>query len=287
MIYYLQLVPKGGIIMDREPKHFKDSHAHTSSSHDGKSMIEEYLAVAAERGVDEITFTDHYDIYDGVKSRLQTLDIDRCYLSYLGQTAGVDLATHFGIEIGLRPEVEKQIKDMVKEHREFDFIIGSSHITCGKDMSMDPSFFAGYTRNQAYTRYFEEVLENIRMCDDEFDVYGHLDYVVRYGGYASKIIDYTEFKNVLDQILATLIKKGKGIEINTSGIRYGLASPHPNKEILARYRELGGRIITIGSDAHCVDHLAGDFDVAYQMAKEAGFNEVAVFEKREPRFVRI
>ena len=175
---------------------------------------------------------------------------------------------------------------MVKQYP-FDFIIGSSHITCKKDMAMDKSFFEGYTRNEAYLRYFKEVLENIKLYDNEFDVYGHIDYVVRYGNYAEKKIDYEEFREILDKILINLIKKDKGIEINTSGIRYGLGSPHPNIDIIKRYKELGGKIITIGSDAHKIEDLGKDFDIAYNMLKEADFREVAIYHNRKPEFIKI
>ncbi len=154
-------------------------------------------------------------------------------------------------------------------------------------MAMDSGFFEGYTRKEAYLRYFEEVLQNIKLYDNEFDVYGHLDYVVRYGGYAEKRIDYQEFREILDEILIQLIKKDKGIEINTSGIRYGLGNPHPNIDIVKRYKELGGKIITIGSDAHKVEDFAKDFDIAYDLLKEAGFDEIAIFHHRKPDFIKI
>lgn len=113
---------------------------------------------------------------------------------------------------------------MVKNNN-FDFIIGSSHITNGKDMSMDPTFFKGKTRNKSYNCYLDEVLENIEIFHDYFDVYGNLDYVVR----NPKTNDEEQF----------LIKYDKGIEINTSGIRYGLGMLHLNIDILKVYKNLG------------------------------------------------
>lgn len=264
----------------------KDCHVHTKISHDGISSMAEYLEVAKTKGVDEITFTEHYDIYDGLKTNLKTLDVKHYQNEYLNYTDNAKVKVNFGIEIGLQPDTVEPIRSMVKQYP-FDFIIGSSHITCKKDMAMDNSFFEGYTRKEAYLRYFKEVLQNIKLYDDEFDVYGHLDYVVRYGGYAEKKIDYQEFKEILDEILIQLIKKDKGIEINTSGIRYGLGNPHPNIDIVKRYKELGGKIITIGSDAHKVDDLAKDFDVAYELLKKAGFDEIAIFHHRKPDFIKI
>ena len=263
----------------------KDSHVHTVLSHDGRSTMREYLEAAVRRDVDEITFTEHYDLYDGVDSALQTLDVAAYREAYDGLPHREGVRTNFGIEIGLRPECRKKIKAMTESHS-FDFVIGSSHITAGRDMSFDPAFFAGRTRHEAYEVYFREVLENIRAFDD-FDVYGHLDYVVRYGGYPEKRIDYAEFGESLEAILDLLIEKSKGLEVNSSGYRYGLDAPHPNLTILKRFREKGGRIVTLGSDAHRADQLASGIREASDMLREAGFSEYAVFRERRPVFCRI
>lgn len=264
----------------------KDCHVHTNISHDGISSISEYLEVAPSKSIDEITFTEHYDIYEGLNTNLKTLDVGYYYTEYLHQKNENRLKTNFGIEIGLQPDIVEQIRTMVLQYP-FDFIIGSSHITCKKDIAKDKSFFEGLTRKEAYLKYFKEVLENIKLYNNEFDVYGHLDYIVRYGGYLEKKIIYDEFREILDEILISLIKKDKGIEINTSGIRYGLGSLHPNIDILKRYKQLGGKIITLGSDAHKIDDLGRDFDTAYEMLSEVDFKEIAIFHKRIPEFIKI
>lgn len=263
----------------------KDNHVHTNISHDGISSMEQYIVYADKMGIDEITFTEHYDIYDGIKTNLTTLDMESYYNYYKKISSLYKFNINFGIEIGLQPDISDTIKEMVSKYP-FDFIIGSSHITCKKDMAMDKSFFDGCTKKEAYTKYFEEVLQNIKIYD-EFDVYGHLDYVVRYGGYSDKTIKYSEFKDILDAILIELINKNKGIEINTSGIRYGLGTTHPNIDILKRYKQLGGSIITIGSDAHKVDDLARDFDIAYDMLESVGFDTLVQYHNRKPQSIKI
>lgn len=100
---------------------------------------------------------------------------------------------------------------MVKQYP-FDFIISSSHITCKKDISKDPTFFEGLTQKEAYMKYFKEVLENVKLYD-EFDVYGHIDYIVRYGGYEEKILKYDDYQEILDEILVNIIKKGKELRL--------------------------------------------------------------------------
>lgn len=263
----------------------KDCHVHTTISHDGISSIDEYLKVAPSKNIDEITFTEHWDDYEGLVTKLKTLDVSYYQQEFLKHKNASNININFGIEIGLQPDIREKITNLVNEYM-FDFIIGSSHITCKKDMAMDKSFFEGLTRTQAYLKYFKEVLKNIKIFD-EFDVYGHIDYVVRYGGFLSKKIEYDEFREILDAILLSLIKKDKGIEINTSGIRYGLNNPHPNIDIIKRYKELGGKIITLGSDAHKADDLGSNFNDALDILEKSGFNEIAVYHKRIPEFINI
>lgn len=267
-----------------------DQHVHSNISHDGISSISEHIEYANKNHLSEITFTEHYDDYKGINTNLKTLDINKYKKEYLRQKDDKLLKTNFGIEIGLRPEAYKKISNMVKNNN-FDFIIGSSHITCGKDMAYDKSFFEGLTPHQAIVKYLNEVLKNINIYKEEFDVYGHIDYVIRYiiknyGNVMTKI-DYQEFRELLDEILLLIIRTNKGIEINTSGIRYGLGTPHPNIEILKRYKELGGKIITIGSDAHKKEDLASNFDVAYDMLESVDFNNVVIYHNRQPEFIKI
>ena len=262
-----------------------DQHVHTKISHDGISPIEDYLNHAKEKNVEEITFTEHFDDYKGVETDLKTLDVREYKEKYLSKKDDSKVKTNFGIEIGLRPESYDLISNTVKNNN-FDFIIGSSHITCGKDMAYDKSFFEDLTPHEAVIKYLTEVLENIRLYDIEFDVYGHLDYVIRYiiknyGNVMTKI-DYNEFQEILTEILISLISRDKGIEINTSGIRYGLGYPHPNIEIIKRYKELGGKIITIGSDAHKVEDLSSNFEDVYDILDSLNIDEIAVYHERVP-----
>lgn len=265
---------------------YTDYHLHTTFSHDGISTMEEHIQNAIKLGLKEICFTEHYDIYDGLKNNtLKTIDVEN-YVENFKQYQEKyknQINLKLGIEIGLQPDIKETISNMVRQYP-FDFIIGSSHITCKKDIAMDASFFEGLIQKEAYTKYFREVLENIKIYD-EFDVYGHIDYIVRYGGYENKTIKYSYYKEILDEILINIINKGKGIEINTSGYRYGLQEPHPNFEILTRYKELGGKMITIGSDAHKIQDVCSDFEKATDLLKEIGYTSYTVFKNREPRWI--
>lgn len=264
----------------------KDSHIHTSASHDGRSSLREHINEAKRIGIDEITVTDHWDDYLGVDSELSTIDVKKCYEVFLSEQKKTDLGLNFGIELGLRPHLKEKIKTLTEDFP-FDFIIGSSHITKGMDLAFDRRFFEGLTRREAYMQYFEEALRNVEGFSDYFDVYGHIDYIVRYGGYPEKTIEYSEFGEILDEIFKALIGRGKGIEINTSGYRYGLGAPHPNFELIKRYRELGGEIITLGSDAHRACDLASHFDDVKDRLLDIGFKEIAFYRKRTPEFIPI
>ena len=123
--------------------------------------------------------------------------------------------------------------------------------------------------------------------DDFFNVYGHIDFINRYGDYQNKVIDYKLFMPTITKIFKTLIEKSKGIEVNTSGYRYGVGGPHPQFELIKLYHDLGGKIITVGSDTHTPEQMAYKFDEAYKMIKEAGFDSITAFENKEPRQIKL
>ena len=118
-------------------------------------------------------------------------------------------------------------------------------------------------------------------------MYGHLDYVVRYGPNKDADYSYAKYADLLDSILETLIEKGKGLELNTGGLRSGLRDVNPCAEVLKRYRELGGEILTVGSDSHSDSHISFEFEKACELLKECGFRYYTVFEKRSPEFRRL
>ena len=146
-----------------------------------------------------------------------------------------------------------------------------------------PDYYKGKTEDQAYLEYFESILENIA-CFHEFDVYGHIDYVVRYGPNKNLYYSYEKFRDVIDEILRQLISLGKGIEINTAGYKYGLGQPNPCTGILKRYRQLGGEILTLGADAHKPEHIAYDFHRLPDVLRSCGFTHYTVFHNRKPAF---
>lgn len=267
---------------------FADYHTHSNFSEDSDELMEEMVKSAIKLGLKELAITDHLD-YDYADPEFNFfLDINAYAESFekLRNKYKTEIHLLSGVEIGLQPHLKEKNINFAKNY-DFDFIIASTHTTDRKDL-YNGDFFKGKSQKQAYLRYFEDVLENIVIHKElNFNVYGHLDYVNRYGNFSNKVLDYMDFKNIIDEILKTLIEHGKGIELNTSGFRYGLNQSHPQEKILKRYKELGGEILTVGSDAHKASDISADFDKAYEIIKSAGFNYITLFEKQKPRFEKI
>lgn len=131
-----------------------------------------------------------------------------------------------------------------------------------------------------------EILEDVKTTPG-MNVLGHLDHMIRYGENRERDFSYARFADEIDAILITLIESGRGIEVNTSASRYGVGRWHPQTEVVRRYRELGGEIITVGSDAHMPKHLAWEFGAAEQVLLDCGFTYHAEFKDRSPVFKKL
>ena len=263
-----------------------DVHMHSQFSGDSKAPVDSMIKAAQQKGLSGICFTDHLDIDYPDDPDLFLLDLPNYTntIQALANQFREIIPVRMGIELGLQPHLANLHEDILSQYS-FDFVIGSSHVVHG----VDPyylKFYEGRSEKAAYREYFESILENIQAFDG-FDVYGHIDYVVRYGPTKNTNYIWTEYQDIIDEILKLLISKGKGIEINTGGFKYGLGHPNPTEEILARYRELGGEIITIGADAHAPEHVAFDFEKIPDILNNAGFDYFTVFKKRKPEFIKL
>lgn len=263
---------------------FWDQHMHCNFSGDSDALPEDMIKAGIAHGLSGICFTDHLDYDYPEEPNIFLLDFDNYFkaLSDLREKYADKISVNIGIELGLQPQAAGQ-NLAVAEKYPFDFIIGSSHVVNHMDPYY-PEFFAERNEDEAYMEYFESVLENINSCVD-FDVYGHIDYVVRYGPNKNAFYTYEKFKDIIDEILTQLISKGKGIEVNTGGFKYGLGHPNPTEDIIRRYRELGGEIITMGADAHVPEYVAYEFDKTAQIIKNCGFKYYTVFKNRKAEFI--
>lgn len=265
-----------------------DSHMHSSFSADSKTDMEDMIQGAILQKLKGICFTEHLDpdYPPTPDNQIFCLDLEAYAkkAALLKQKYADQLIVNFGIEYGLQPHLKDHF-DSFMEKYPFDFVIGSSHVVHGFDPYYG-EFFKGRQESDCYLEYFESIIENLKVFSN-FDVYGHIDYIVRYGPSQNRDYSYKRYQDILDEILHTLIQKNIGIELNTGGYHYGLGEPNPCIDVIRRYRKLGGEIITVGADAHSTDKIAFAFDKAANVLKECGFQYYTVFKDRKPEFLRL
>lgn len=264
-----------------------DCHLHTAFSGDSDTPVRRQIEKAMELGMKEICITDHHDYDSGFCDTDFNLDIPS-YLSALkafqAEYEG-RIRINIGVELGLQDHLDGYLHDFVREHgSSFDFIIGSSHFVTGMD-PYELSYWEHYGEEKGLEEFFKVSLNRARNLYDVFDSFGHLDYIVRYAPHQNASYSYERFSQWIDPILMVLIEHGKGLECNTGGLRYGLSQPNPSRRILKRYRELGGEIITIGSDAHTPDYLGYGFQECRRFLLRCGFRYYTVFHGRKPEFI--
>lgn len=265
-----------------------DAHLHSYFSGDSTTPMEDMIQEAIKLQYHTICFTEHHDDYypytHGEAYDMFTLNPDAYLYEYLmlKEKYADRIKVLFGLELGLQPKIAQSNLTFSNQYP-FDFIIGSSHLSNEKDPYYI-DFFDDKEESVAYEEYFQSIIENINAFSN-FDVYGHLDYIVRYGPNKNRDFCYAKYSDSIDTILKLLIEGNHGIEVNTSGLKYNLGQTHPHKDILARYKELGGTILTIGSDAHKPEHMGYEFKQVNEMLLSLGYTYYTIFEKRKPIFL--
>ena len=271
-----------------------DAHMHTDFSTDCESSVRSMLNAAVEKGLSAVCITDHMDLdfppqegegqpHDAPPFQLDVEEYFRV-LTPLKEEYRDRLDVRIGIEIGLQPHLGAQYKKLLAAYP-FDIVIGSIHLVRG----LDPYYgklFEGRPDADAYREAFEETLTCIEQNED-FDTLGHLDYVVRYGKRKAEEYSYRAFADEIDAVLKKLISMGKGLEVNTGGLKYGLGFTNPHPDVIKRYRELGGEIVTVGADAHRPEYVGYEFGEAGEILLNCGFKYYAEFIGRKPLFRRI
>lgn len=263
-----------------------DFHLHSDFSGDSETPAAAMIERAIELGLTGMCFTEHEDI-DAPDTGIDfTVDFDRYFpvMEKLRTNYADRIHIGIGVELGFQPHL-LEVLNRVPDRYPFDFVIASCHYVNGMDPYF-PSYFEDKTEQEGYELYFLEQLKTLKNLHN-FDTLGHMDYVVRYGPNQNKFYSYKTYADYIDPMLRLLIEKGKCLEVNTGGFRHGLGEPNPCTDILKRYRELGGELVTIGSDAHKPEHLCFDFDKAAAVLTELGFRYYTVFEQRKPQQIRI
>ncbi|HHX49501.1 MAG TPA: histidinol-phosphatase HisJ family protein [Clostridiales bacterium] len=264
-----------------------DIHTHSQLSHDGKFPLEEMISAAENLGLRYYAITEHLDrdyiYFDRLKSCRQ-LDVikyrkDReAFLkTYVPKN---DMYLAFGLEAGYSKESMFDTKEILGNEN-LDFVINSVHtIASGEDPYTKYYYEINKTKTDAYNKYLDAVYESLFVPYD-YQVVGHLGYVIRYAPYDNISICTPEFQKKIDDILKEIISQDKTVEINTR-IRQEGYNQAPEDYILKRYRKLGGTKISYASDAHRPDEIAGKYLIGVEAAKKAGFEYWTVYKNKKP-----
>ncbi|MGN7386973.1 histidinol-phosphatase HisJ family protein [Sporosarcina sp. SAFN-015] len=256
-----------------------DYHMHSSFSGDCNVDMEEMVKGAISKGLVEICFTEHID-YDYPDDSIE-FDFDKKkYSKRIDELRGLydgHIRIKKGVEIGVQPHLLGRYDEMLNEES-FDFIICSMHTVARKGLHYG-DLFKGITVEEASLKYYTELLHCVKNYTN-YSILGHVDLIKRY---APKVVE-NDFHDVLREIFNVIIPAGKGIELNTSGVRYGLPNGLPSDDVLRLYKECGGEIITIGSDAHKPEDIAFDFKESLELLRSIGFRYISTFDGLKPSF---
>lgn len=259
-----------------------DYHLHSTVSHDGHDTPEAMARAAVRAGLREICFTDHLDYMRGVPLEAMAYRVETYNEAY-------DNLAVPGLKIRRGTEIALDLWSIpIAEHdlslRPYDFVIGSLHYLRDQDLYVNDAFWAERPQPEIIREYFEHILKCIQAYDN-FDVLGHLTYISKCPSNPDRRpILYKEWRELVDEILKALAQKGKGLEINTSGVDI-IGATLPDGAYLRRFKELGGEIVTVGSDAHQTRRVGQYTDKACALAMEI-FGHVCTFENRQPIFNR-
>lgn len=266
-----------------------DSHSHSENSPDGEHSITYMAETAINKGLLGLAITDHCEIQD-----FDERDYDkRILLSAIGTAMsksafGRRLILAFGVEIAQISFDRKKAEELLAHHR-FDFVIGSLHGLVNEGFDYYEADYTALSPQKLYDyniKYYEEMAEMVRWGN--LDVLGHLSLPLRYPKIKAGIdVDLTLYKEPIDEVLKLAAQNGKGIEINTSGLFNDLNDTLPPAWVIRRFKELGGEIVTIGSDAHCAEDLGRGVEHGMQIMADAGFEYFAFYRNREPVMLRI
>lgn len=262
-----------------------DYHVHSSFSGDCSVEPEVIIIDAIKNGLKEICFTDHID-YDCLELPEKfEFDADEYYetMTHLKEKYKKEIDIKIGVEIGLQGHILDKCSNFVKS-KEFDFVIASFHTHKGRDIYFSEVLFEK-TPHEVLNEYLDEILYCLKNYSD-YSVLGHLDLLKRYNN-GIKNLNVKNYFEKYSEIFKLLIEQGKGIEINTSGLRQDVGIQFPSRDLLELYKSLGGNIITLGSDTHGTGTFMYKFEEIKIILKEIGFNEIYMFDKMKPFKIKI
>jgi len=266
-----------------------DYHVHTSYTWDAKGNVEDYCKIAENKGIEEIVFTNHFIpfLLNIPKGSITKDGIEKNFKEIEEANKKYNLKIKIGLEIDYNIAYEKIIENILNEYQ-FDFILGSIHFIDGIDIIGNQAsiFFKDKSMHEAYERYF---LELKKLSESGLvDVLAHPDYIRRSAiKYYGRDFIFENNKEIIEELIDSMIKNDVGLEVNTSGYRHGLNDSFPKLEFLKFCFKKGLRKITIGSDAHSPEYLASYLDKGIEKIKSVGYNEICIFNKRKTSWISI
>ena len=253
-----------------------DFHMHSTVSFDGKDTARDMLKAAEEKGLKEICFTDHIDYTPQMDMVFDT----EVYRGAYENLTSDRLLIRRGVEYGLEPGNRDQLRQDLNRYP-FDFVLGSVHLVEGEDVYLEP-YWQGKTYDGAIRLFLENTLACVEVHED-FDVLGHLTFISKARANPKRaLIPYEEHPTLIDEILRQLVRHEKGMEVNTSGVDL-CGGTLPTMDYIRRFHALGGRIVTVGSDAHNCARVGQYSHEVIRQLKEI-FGYVCTFEGRKPIF---
>lgn len=257
-----------------------DLHLHSGFSHDSDEQQENYIKRAIALGESVLGFSEHYDfdaVLQGDNLPLANLKEYRSNLSVLSDKYP-QMTLLYGIELGYSKAAESEYKKLISEN-DFDYVICSVHSLPEYGDFYHGRAFEGRNVKEAYSDYFNAVLQSVKSGLD-FQIVGHIGYCERYCKLPDSKIHYADYSAIIDEILKEIISRGKCLEINTS--TGGNGGFLPEKEIVKRYIQLGGRVFSFASDAHTSDkYLRGSLQVR-EFLKVNGINKMRYYKNKQP-----
>lgn len=266
-----------------------DSHSHSKFSHDGRERAETLITKAQSLGLEYYAITEHLDRdYKHCRSErfIPQLRISAYYMAVNRlRNKHFNSSTYiaFGVEAGFSPKVVEWYQEHLPKY-DFDVIINSIHTMDGGDAYFG-KIFAGKTQSEIYNRYLDLLLASVKVPYD-YDIVGHIGYVTRYVSFENYTLWQDEYLDKIDELLKEIIARDKTIEINTH-IKHKEMLFLPERKILERYYELGGRNVTFSSDAHLQESIGDRYELARDLAKEIGFTHWTVYKKRKAHKIEI
>ncbi len=261
-----------------------DSHTHSAYSFDceDKYTIEDMCLAAVSKGITHLAITDHYDInaveegiYPSPDFYALKAQIKRAEDKYKSL-----LTLSFGVELGSAVQYPEKAIEFLNKYN-FETVVASVHYMRGHDdfcfwdmKSLDKAGF-----EDMWLKYLADIEDTVDF--GRSDILAHLTYPLRYAHLAKVRYDISFSDRIIERILTKVIKNDMLLEVNASGFRQGMDTPLPDGHILTIYKECGGRLICVGSDAHSLENIGACFDKTRQYLKKYGFDKVCFAKNKE------